>query len=157
MQRTYLDLKSFLPSIIRTLAEGMTADMYRRYAPKARLTITEWRIMLHLAENREMTATQIVNATAMEKSKVSRAIAHLEAADIVCRHTDAQDQRSKRLRLTDKGNHVYTAIVPTVLDWEKELLKGLEIDEYRDLLYLLGKLDTRLRSMQTEQQVEFTA
>jgi len=151
MQRKQLELKSFLPSIIRTLAEGMTADMYRRYAPKARLTVTEWRIMLHLAEHGELTATQIVDATAMEKSKVSRAIAHLETRDLVYRHTDQHDQRSKRLKLTPKGEHIYTLIVPTVLDWEKELLQGLDIAEYRDLLYLLGKLDSRMREMQTVQ------
>jgi len=38
--------------------------------------------------------------------------------------------------------------VPRVLDWEKELIAGLEVSEYRDLLYLLDKLNKRLKVMQ---------
>jgi len=151
MQRTQLQLDTFLPAIIRNLAEGITSNMSRLYTGDFRLTITEWRILLHLAEHQALTASQIGLATAMEKSKVSRAISTLESRDLVSREMSEDDHRSKHLTLTDRGRKVYQAIVPRVLDWEKELLEPIDIGEYRDLIYLLDKLNTRLRAMNTQQ------
>jgi hypothetical protein len=41
----------------------------------------------------------------------------------------------------------YRAIVPRVLDWEKDLIEGLDASEYRDLLFLLEKLKKQLKAM----------
>jgi DNA-binding MarR family transcriptional regulator len=146
-ERTQLQLDSFLPAILRNMAEDITANMSRRYTGDFRLTVTEWRILLQLAEHRALTATQIVQYSAMEKSKVSRALSNLESRDLVTREIAEQDHRSKNLALTATGHKVYRAIVPRVLDWEKELLEGLETSEYRDLLFLLEKLRKQLRNM----------
>jgi hypothetical protein len=50
--------------------------------------------------------------------------------------------------MTEEGRKRYSALVPRVLDWEKELIDGLEVSEYRDLLYLLEKLKKQLDTMQ---------
>ncbi len=143
----YLQLDIFLPSVIRNLAEEITSSMSRRYTGNFQLTITEWRIILQLADRKSLTATEIVEITAMEKSKVSRAISHLEERDFVVRTPSEQDHRTKTLALTPLGQKLYGNIVPRVLNWENLLLEGLEISEYRDLLYLLNKLRTRLKDM----------
>lgn len=144
---TYLKLDSFLPSVIRNLAEGITSNMSRNYTGDFQLTVTEWRILLQLAAAPSLTATQIVEYTAMEKSKVSRALTSLERRDIVARGPSEKDQRTKALSLTPAGTKLYNAIVPRVLDWEKSLLDDFDIGEYRDLLYLLSKLQNRLKEM----------
>jgi DNA-binding MarR family transcriptional regulator len=143
----YLKLDSFLPSVIRNLAEGITANMSQNYTGDFQLTITEWRILLQLAAAPSLTATEIVEHTAMEKSKVSRALTNLEQREILARTPSDKDHRVKALTLTIQGQKLYNAIVPRVLDWEKRLLDGFEISEYRDLLYLLGKLQGRLKEM----------
>ena len=143
----YLKLDSFLPSVIRNLAEGITGNMSQNYTGDFQLTITEWRILLQLAATQSLTATQIVEYTAMEKSKVSRAITGLEQRDFVARTPSEEDHRTKALSLTPAGQKLYNNIVPRVLDWEKKLLDGFEIEEYRDLLYLLSKLQHRLKEM----------
>lgn len=147
MERTHLQLESFLPAVLRILSEEITGKMSGRYTGDFQLSITEWRILVHLAEKEALTATQIVDVTAMEKSKVSRALSHLEERQLVTRAPSEADQRTKILALTERGYRLYQAIVPRVLDWERELLEGLEISEYRDLLYLLDKLRNRLRAM----------
>lgn len=144
---TYLQLETFLPSVIRNLAEEITTSMSGRYTGDFQLTVTEWRIILQLAARESLTATQIVEITAMEKSKVSRALSHLEERDLVARTASEEDHRTKTLALTPGGQKLYSSIVPRVLDWEKYLLEGLEISEYRDLLYLLNKLQSRLKDM----------
>jgi DNA-binding MarR family transcriptional regulator len=111
------------------------------------LTVTEWRILLQLADRKSLTATEVVEQTAMEKSKVSRAVSSLEARGFVQRTPSEEDHRRKTLSLTERGLKLYSNIVPRVLGWEKNLLQGLEISEYRDLLYLLNKLRNRLEQM----------
>ncbi len=145
--RNYLQLETFLPAVIRNLAEGITANMSGSYTGDFQLTVTEWRILLQLAEHKTLTATQVVEVTAMEKSKVSRALSGLEDRGFVARTPSELDHRIKTLALTESGLTLYNAIVPRVLDWEKNLLEGLDISEYRDLLYLLNKLQQRLKAM----------
>jgi len=55
--------------------------------------------------------------------------------------------RARDLTLTDEGLALYRSIVPRLLDWERELLTEMTSGEYRDLIYLLGKLDARLKSL----------
>lgn len=147
MERTQLQLDTFLPSMLRLLDEGCTASMARRFNGPNRLTITEWRIVLQLGESPALTASQIVEASGMEKSKVSKAISSLEAAGLLVREVAEEDHRSKTLALTDRGMKVYRSMVPAALNWESELIGGLEPGEYRDLLFLLEKLKMRLKEM----------
>lgn len=143
---TRIHLDSFLPSIIRNLAEGISVRLFKSYAD-FQLTITEWRILLQLAEHHSLHAKQIVENTAMEKSKISRALSHLENKGIVKRDIDDKDNRRQQLSLTDYGLEIYTSIAPKALDWERSLLAELDINEYRDLVFLLRKLSSRLKSM----------
>ena len=147
MKRSELHMDSFLPSLIRNLSEGMAASMSRRITGSFRLSTTEWRILLQLAEHEALTASNIVEYSAMEKSKVSRALANLENRGLVERSVSESDHRVKLLSMTETGRKRYTALVPRVLDWGKELIDGLEVSEYRDLLFLLDKLKKQLRTM----------
>jgi DNA-binding MarR family transcriptional regulator len=147
MKRSELHMDSFLPSLIRNLSEGMAASMSRRITGSFRLSTTEWRILLQLAEHEALTASDIVEYSAMEKSKVSRALTNLESRGLVERSVSESDHRVKLLSMTETGRKRYTALVPRVLDWEKELIDGLEVSEYRDLLFLLDKLNKQLRTM----------
>lgn len=147
MQRNELHLDNFLPNLIRSLSEGMTGSMSRRITGSFRLTVTEWRILLQLADHQALTASDIVQYSAMEKSKVSRAIANLEERGLVARKVANDDHRVKRLSMTETGLKRYRALVPRILDWERELIDGLEVSEYRDLLYLLDKLNRQLKTM----------
>lgn len=147
MSRTELQLDSFLPAIIRSLDEGMAANMSRRITGPFRLNMTEWRVLLFLAEHEAQTASDIVDYMAMDKSKVSRAIANLEDLQLIEREVAEDDQRVKLLRLTEKGLKRYHALVPRVLDWERELIDALDVSEYRDLLFILDKLARHLKQM----------
>jgi DNA-binding MarR family transcriptional regulator len=148
MPRNEMHLESFLPNMFRDLVDGMAANMSRRITGPFRLTMTEWRILLHLADHQALTASDIVQYSGMEKSKVSRAVANLESLDLVERRVAEDDHRLKLLRMTGTGRKRYQALVPRVLDWERELIEGLETGEYRDLLFLLDKLGRHLKTMQ---------
>lgn len=154
MTRNELHMDSFLPTLIRNLSEGMAASMSAKITGSFRLSMTEWRILLQLAEHEALTASDIVAYSAMEKSKVSRALANLESRDLIIRKVSESDHRVKLLSMTETGRKRYAAIVPRILDWEKDLIEGLEVSEYRDLLYLLEKLTKQLGVMQEESAEE---
>lgn len=147
MPRNEMHLESFLPNMFRELVDGMAANMSRRITGPFRLTMTEWRILLHLADHEALTASDIVDYSGMEKSKVSRAVANLESLELVERRVAEDDHRVKLLRMTATGRKRYQALVPRVLDWERELIAGLDSGEYRDLLFLLDKLGRHLKTM----------
>ena len=63
------------------------------------------------------------------------------------RRVSEEDHRVKLLAITETGLKRYRAIVPRVLDWEKDLIEGLDASEYRDLLFLLEKLKKQLKAM----------
>ncbi len=153
MSRNEMQLENFLPAVVRRLADAMAANMSQRITGPFRLTMTEWRILLQLAEHEALTASDVVRYSGMEKSKVSRAVASLEKLGLVERQLAEDDHRVKLLRMTELGLRRYHALVPRALDWERELISGLEAAEYRDLMYLLDKLGRHLESMAARPEV----
>ncbi|MEM1154644.1 MAG: MarR family winged helix-turn-helix transcriptional regulator [Pseudomonadota bacterium] len=146
--RTELQLKSFLPYVLNNLAERVSACLSDIYSDDYQLSIPEWRIIANLAEHSPLSAHQIVELTTMEKSKVSRAVNSLTERSLVAQRRAEGDSRAKDLTLTDTGRQLYHAIVPRVLDWEADLLKGMDPGEYRDLIYILTKLESRLGQLE---------
>lgn len=145
--RTDLRLGTFLPYVLNNLAERVSAGMSGIYADEFQLSIPEWRVLANLAEHGTLNARQIVEFTTMEKSKVSRAVASLGDRGLVSQQRAEGDNRAKDLALTAAGKALYRRIVPRVLAWERDLLQELNSGEYRDLMYLLEKLGTRLKTM----------
>lgn len=146
--RTDLRLGSFLPYVLNTLAERVSAGLAGIYADEFELSIPEWRVLANLAEHGTLNARQIVDFTTMEKSKVSRAVNNLRERGLLSQQRALGDSRAKDLALTNAGRALYCSIVPRVLAWERELLGELSAAEYRDLMYLLDKLGSRLESIE---------
>jgi DNA-binding MarR family transcriptional regulator len=143
--RSELKLASFLPYVLTNLAQGVSVELSGIYGEEFGLSVPEWRVLANLAEHGTLNARQIVDFTAMAKSKVSRAVASLDRRGLLTQQTASSDNRAKDLALSEEGKALYREIVPKVLAWEKNLLEGLEVGEYRDLLYLLEKLEQRLQ------------
>jgi DNA-binding MarR family transcriptional regulator len=145
--RSDLRLGKFLPYVLSNLAQGVSTRLSGIYAEEFDISIPEWRVIANLAEHGTLNARQIIDFTAMAKSKVSRAVSRLDTRGLLTQRTAAGDSRAKDLALTAEGEALYRAIVPKVLAWEQTLLEGFEVAEYRDLLHLLEKLEDRLQSM----------
>lgn len=140
MARQELQLESFLPYLVNNLADRISTGLSRIYAGEYGLSIPEWRVLANLAEHRVLSATQIVTTTAMEKSKVSRAVKSLSSRGLISQSRREDDNRARDLALTPAGEALYRKLVPQALEWERELLECLSAGEYRDLMHLLGKL-----------------
>ena len=90
-----------------------------------------------------MTANSVVERTAMDKVRVSRAVARLLAHQRITRRTDPNDRRRAILDLTPEGRAVYGKVVPMVLAVEEELLSDLSGEERTRLDEIVRKLERR--------------
>lgn len=136
-----LDLEHFLPFRLSVLSNRLTRAVARVYSRRFQLTAPEWRTMAVLGRYGAMTANNVVERTAMDKVRVSRAVARLLAHDRITRRTDPDDRRRAILDLTPEGRAVYAKVVPMVLAVENELLSPLDAEERTLLDQVLRKLE----------------
>ncbi|WP_052101437.1 MarR family winged helix-turn-helix transcriptional regulator [Novilysobacter arseniciresistens] len=136
-----LDLEHFLPYRLSVLSNRVSDSIFRMYAERFDLGVTEWRVMAVLGRYPDLSAGEVAQRTAMDKVAVSRAVARLVEAGRLRRETHGDDRRRSVLRLSADGYRIYDEVAPLAIEFEQRLLKGMQPAE-RDLLFrLLDRLD----------------
>jgi DNA-binding MarR family transcriptional regulator len=138
-----LTLRDFVPYRITVLARGISVSLGRKYRDLG-ITIPEWRLIAHLAEVGACSSGEICARTAMDKAKVNRAVTRLVAAGLILAGTSSRDRRVNVLKLTARGQKIYERIVPMALDHERFLLDPLSEAEVKELVRILGKLQSQV-------------
>ncbi len=138
-----LILERFVPYRLSVLSNTVSRAIARIYAERFDLTIPEWRVMAQLGRHGRLSAGDIVGLTAMDKVRVSRAVARLVASGRVAAVADETDRRRQVLTLAAPGRRIYREIVPLALEREERLLGALEPAERRTLDRLLAKLQNQ--------------
>lgn len=142
-----LVLERFVPYRLSILSNTVSRAIARIYAARFGLTIPEWRAMAQLGRHGRLSAGEIVGLTAMDKVRVSRAVARLSATGRVSAAPDPADRRRQMLALTEEGARVYREIVPLALEREALLLAALDAGERAALDGLLGKLQAQAEDL----------
>lgn len=101
------DLESFLPYLLNQAAEATSRAFQAVYRDRYGMTRTQWRVLAHLGQFGDMTARDICARSLIEKTKVSRAVAALEADGMLDRAPSPEDGRAEILSLTDRGRMAY--------------------------------------------------
>ncbi|MBA5779372.1 MarR family transcriptional regulator [Stappia sp. F7233] len=138
-----LELEKFLPYRLNVLAEVVSQSLSRLYESRFGIAIPEWRIVATLGQYRRMTAKEIGAHSHMHKTKVSRAVAALEAKGLLARTPNDEDMREAFLQLTPRGEDVYKALAPDALAFSDALLDALDADEKAALEIILTRLTDR--------------
>jgi DNA-binding MarR family transcriptional regulator len=142
-----LELEHFLPYRLSVLANTVSRSIARLYARRFDLGIPEWRVMAVLGRFGPMTANDICTRTAMDKVRVSRAVARLLRARRLTRRTEATDRRRARLELSALGARVYGEIVPLARAAEARLIEALTPTQRAQLSALVAALQTRAEAI----------
>lgn len=137
-------LEEFLPYRLSVAANRVSRLFAERYGAAFGLSIPEWRVMAVLGRFGRLPAREIAARTAMDKVKVSRAVALLLGRRLVLRKTDRADARVQWLELSAAGARMHAAIVPMARDLEAELLAGLDAEEVAVLRRVLASISDRL-------------
>lgn len=109
------------------------------------LNLTEWRILLTLADKPDLTAQGLSDYTGLDKMSISRIVRKLESQGRLLRENSESDRRSYSLSLTKKGWAVYQEIASAAIAREADIYAGLSAQELEMLHKLLGKLSARAR------------
>ena len=144
---TRIELDRFLPyrlSVLTNVVSGAIAAMYqRRFA----LGIPEWRVIAVLAMRPGLSAAEVAACTGMDAVAVSRAVGRLLRSGRLRRATADDDRRRSVLDLTPAGRSVYRQVAPLALDYERDLLDGLDAHEAAALDSIVRKLTVRAREL----------
>ncbi len=139
-KRPALDIDAFLPYLINVLASRMSKELAAIYEARFNITIAEWRVIAHLAQNRNVSVREVHERVDMDKSKVSRAAATLESAGLIEKRVADADKRLVELQLTRKGRKVFADIEPLALAYERSALAALSRKEQAALRGAVDKL-----------------
>ncbi len=140
-------LEKFLPYRLSVLTDTISGGIARRYAERFGLATAEWRVISVLGRFCPLSADQVCRRTAMDKVRVSRAVARLVAHRLVARRADPHDRRRALMRLAAQGRAIHHRIVPLARAREACLLAPLTRNERTTLDRLLAKLQTRAEEL----------
>lgn len=148
------DLEAFLPYLLNQAAEATSRSFQAVYRDDFGLTRTQWRVMANLGKFGSMTARDICAISHIEKTKVSRAVAGLEADGHLQRQTAPQDRRAEILSLTPKGRDVFLRLGERAMAYDRDLRAGLGPDISAALEEFLRRLIREGRDMPPDEDAD---
>lgn len=119
------DLNAFLPYQLAVAAAHVSRGFAELYRAEFGLSIPEWRVLAHLAQSGTVSVREIQARVDMDKSKVSRAAARLEAAGLIEKRAHGTDRRLLDMSLTPQGRALFARIVPIAKAYEAGVLARL--------------------------------
>jgi len=135
------ELENFLPYRLSLLTNTISQGMARSYRNRHDISVPEWRVLAVLGRFPGLTASEVVERTAMDKVAISRAVKSLEGKGLLERRTDAGDRRRQNLVITQgAGQAVLREVIPMAQRYETELLSALDDNEFSQLQKLMTKL-----------------
>ena len=140
LQGTPLPLDSSLifklVRVVNLTARPFLAGMGKTH----RLTLNEWRVMVVLASHPGSAATDIAEATGLDKMSVSRALSGLRQQARVLLRSDSNDQRRSHVSLSAAGRKLFALIGSHAMEREAELFNGVSAQELSAMGSTLDKL-----------------
>jgi DNA-binding MarR family transcriptional regulator len=144
------DLGSFLLYRLSVTTNRVSRAFAAHYEQEFGISIPEWRAIAVLGAFAPLSSNEIVERTAMDKAKVSRAVASLLKRGLIEREPHATDQRLIQLTLSRSGRKIYEAVIPRARAIEAEVTKGLSKTEVALLHRVLDRIGARLNEIESE-------
>jgi len=138
------ELKTFLPYRLSVLSNRMSQRLAAVYQKESDLDIPQWRVLVILASQDHMTATEVATAASMDKVRISRTVSRLKEKGLVSQEDCPEDGRARRYQLTEKGRQLYDQLLPRVRTCEAELFSALTPQEKETFQNLLDKISKKL-------------
>jgi DNA-binding MarR family transcriptional regulator len=121
-------LSQFLPYQLAVAAAFVSREFSTRYRREFGLSIPEWRVLAHIAVEDGVSVREIQARVDMDKTKVSRAAAKLEANGFIEKRAHSEDRRLLDMRLTAKGAELFARLTPIADAYQAELVASLGAD-----------------------------
>ena len=96
-------------------------------------------------ENELVTQKDIELAFGITRSTASTVLSLMEKKELITREVLKEDNRVKKVLITEKGKSVNADIRKEIDDFEKTLISGLNEEEINQFLYYINKLKNNLK------------
>jgi len=143
------NLESFLPYRLSVTTNRVSRAFAAQYAQEFGISIPEWRAIAVLGAFAPLSSNEICQRTAMDKAKVSRAVASLLKRGLIARAVHATDQRLIQLTLSKSGRKIYEGVIPRARAIEAAVTKGLSKADVAHLHRILDRIGARLDEIET--------
>ena len=107
-------LSQFLTYRISRLHGKLNAQASRMLRETVGLTLIQWRIVAFVGSAGEITASELIGYTDMDKGLVSRNVKRLIAEGVVTSGVDRDDSRVHVLSLTPRGQALFDTALPVM-------------------------------------------
>jgi DNA-binding MarR family transcriptional regulator len=142
-----LILENFLPYRLAVLSHTISTTIAQVYEERFSLSIPEWRVIAILGRYPGLSAVEVAERTVMDKVAVSRAVTKLLKNGRIDREFADADRRRSILNLSEEGRRVHDEVAPLALQFERDLLQGLDADETAKLDVIMARLLARARTL----------
>ena len=140
-------LDGFLPYRTARLATALSRRLAERYEARFEISVAEWRVIVHLTQESEISIRDIYTRVDMDRARVTRAVQRLQARGLVSKLVNESDRRLIRLALSDSGRQMANEIAGIAARFEAELLAAVPATAGEALLTHFDALETALADM----------
>ena len=138
-----LILEKFMPYRLARLSSTVSSTIARAYDKEFGLSIPEWRVIAILGRFPGLSAVEVAEQTFLDKVAVSRAVTKLLKSGRIDREFADADRRRSILNLSEKGRGVHDRVAKLALEFEKNLLDGLDEADIESFDKVMDKLLAR--------------
>ena len=125
-------------------ANKLTRGLTKILRSKGEIGVIEWRVMVHLAIDAPMIASDISKLGTIDKGLVSKAFKTLEAKGLITIACFPNESRPRLASLTERGLALHDEILPLVLARESAVFTDLTSAEIDQLFETLRKIRKNL-------------
>ena len=150
---TPLRLDGFLPYRAARLATALSRGLAAQYEARYRISVAEWRVLVHLTQESEISVRDIFTRVDMDRARVTRAVQRLESRDLVSKLVNESDRRLVRLALTPAGRDLAASLSHLATAFEAQLLATLPAGSAATLLSLFDAVEAGLADSATANPV----
>jgi DNA-binding MarR family transcriptional regulator len=139
-----------LAPVLRRAWYGLNQTFRRRIAEHG-ITPDQFTILRWLSENQAgMTQRSLADAMASDPNTITAILSRMLKANLIKRHSDPNDARCNRIRLTSKGKKLHATLQPLANELQEELLSHIPEKGREEFLRHLHTLAEQLEKMGEE-------
>ena len=129
-----LVLDTFLPYRAARLATALSRGLAAQYKERFDISVAEWRVLVHLTQQSEISVRDIFTRVDMDRARVTRAVQRLVERGYVSKLVNPDDRRLVKLGLTLSGQHLAAELSNLARAFEASILAALPSESSDHLL-----------------------
>src|SRR4029079_4528399 len=124
-----LQLENYLPYLVNRVGAALAARFTATTLEQHQLSIMMWRVLVVLSNNGGRRLIDLSQMTSIDLSTLSRMVARLVRLGIVSRKRSKVSDREVEVKMTLKGQSLVARIIPSGIDYEKQLIKDISASD----------------------------